>query len=217
MKADKELQRDVMDELRYEPSLDEKEIGANASNGLVTLTGRVKSYAEKLAAIRAVERVAGVRAIANELHVAPPQLFEHTDVEIAEAAIRALEWSTSVPHDQVKARIEKGWVTLEGKVDWKFQRDSAEEAIRLLAGVRGVTNLIIVEPAVTPGEVSRKIAAALSRSAALHAQEIKVEARDRKVTLKGTVHSWDERREAEHAAWAAPGVTAVENQLAVVA
>ena len=146
-----------------------------------------------------------------------PQLFEHTDVEIAEAAIRALEWSTSVPHDQVKARIEKGWVTLEGKVDWKFQRDSAEEAIRLLAGVRGVTNLIIVEPAVTPGEVSRKIAAALSRSAALHAQEIKVEARDRKVTLKGTVHSWDERREAEHAAWAAPGVTAVENQLAVVA
>lgn len=217
MKADKELQRDVMDELRYEPSLDEKEIGANASNGLVTLTGRVKSYAEKLAAIRAVERVAGVRAIANELTVAPARLFEHTDVEIAEAAIRAMEWSTSVPHDQVKARVENGWVTLEGKVDWRFQRDSAEEAIRLLAGVRGVTNLITVEPAVTPGEVSRKITAALSRSAALHAQGIKVEARDRKVILKGTVHSWDERREAEHAAWAAPGVTTVENQLAVMA
>jgi osmotically-inducible protein OsmY len=216
MKPDTQLQQDVMDELRYEPSLDEKEIGVNVANGLVALTGRVKTYAEKLAAIRAVERVAGVRGIANEVAVAPPKAFEHTDVDIAEAAIRALQWRASVPSDRVKARVEKGWVTLEGKLDWQFQKEAAEDAVRPLAGVRGITNVITVAPPAKPAEVSQKIVAALSRSAALHAQQIKVEARDRKVTLKGTVHSWDERREAEYAAWAAPGVAAVENELAVV-
>ncbi len=215
MKPDRQLQQDVMDELRYEPSLDEKEVGVNVSNGLVALTGRVKTYAEKLAAIRAVERVAGVRGIANELEVSPPKAFEHTDVDIAEAAIRALQWRASVPSDRVKARVEKGWVALEGKLDWQFQKEAAEDAVRPLAGVRGITNLIMVAPPAKPAEVSQKIVAALSRSAALHAQQIKVEARDRKVTLTGTVHSWDERREAEYAAWAAPGVTAVDNELAV--
>lgn len=215
MKSDRQLQQDVMDELRYEPSLDEKEVGVNVAGGLVTLTGRVKTYAEKLAAIRAVERVGGVVAIANEVSVVPTGAFEHTDVDIAEAAIHSLRWSPSVPRDRLKVRVENGWVTLEGKLDWQYQKDSAENAVRLLAGVRGVTNLVVIEPPVKVTEVSKQIQAALARSAALHAQQIKVEARDRRVTLRGTVHSWDERREAEYAAWAAPGVAAVENQLAV--
>lgn len=217
MKPDKQLQQDVIDELRYEPSLDEKEIGVNVANGLVALTGRVKTYAEKLAAIRAVERVAGVRGIANELAVVPSKAFEHSDVEVAEAAIRALLWRSLVPRDRVKARVEKGWVALEGKLDYQFQKEAAEDAVRPLAGVRGITNLITVEPPVKSADVSQKIVAALARSAALHAQQIKVDTLNHKVTLTGTVHSWDERREAEHAAWAAPGVTTVQNELAVMA
>jgi osmotically-inducible protein OsmY len=217
MKPDKQLQQDVTDELRYEPSLDEKEIGVNVANGLVALTGRVKTYAEKLAAIRAVERVAGVRGIANELTVVPGKAFEHSDVEVAEAAIRALLWRSLVPRDRVKARVEKGWVALEGKLDYQFQKEAAEDAVRPLAGVRGITNLITVEPPVKAADVSQKIVAALARSAALHAQQIKVDTQNHQVTLTGTVHSWDERREAEHAAWAAPGVTTVQNQLAVMA
>jgi osmotically-inducible protein OsmY len=217
MKPDRQLQQDVTDELRYEPSLDEKEIGVNVSNGLVTLTGRVKTYVERLATIRAVERVAGVRGIANEVTVIPAKAFEHTDVEIAEAAMGALAWSPAIPRDRVKVRVDKGWVTLEGKVDWQFQREAAEDTVRQLAGVRGVANLVSIEPAVKVAQVSKQIEAALARSAALHAHQIKVEARDSRVTLKGTVHSWDERREAERAAWAAPGVVAVENDLAVSA
>lgn len=215
MKPDSQLQQDVTAELRFEPSLDEKEVGVNVANGLVTLTGRVKTYAENLAVVRAVERVAGVRAIANELTVVPTKAFEHTDVEIAEAAMRALLWCSAVPRDQVKLRVEKGWVTLEGKLDWQYQKEAADSAVRLLPGVRGLANLVVIEPAVKVPEVSKQIEAAFARSAALHAQQIKVEARDRRVTLKGKVHSWDERREAEHAAWAAPGVAEVENQLAV--
>ena len=130
MKPDKQLQQDVMDELRYEPSLDEKEIGINVTAGLVTLTGRVKTYAEKLAAMRAVERVEGVRGIAIEMTVVPPKAFEHTDVEIAEAAMRALAWCPTVPRDRVKVRVENGWLTLEGKLDWQYQKDVAVRAVR---------------------------------------------------------------------------------------
>ena len=217
MKPDKQLQQDVMDELRYEPRLEEKEIGINVAAGLVTLTGRVKTYAEKLAAIRAVERVEGVRGIANEVIVVPPKAFEHTDVEIAEAAMRALAWCPTVPRDRVKVRVENGWLTLEGKLDWQYQKDMAENAVHMLAGVRGLSNLVAIQPAVKATEVNKQIEAAFARSAALHAQQITVETHDRRVILKGKVHSWDERREAETAAWAAPGVAAVENKLALTA
>lgn len=217
MRTDQQLHQDVLDELKYEPRLDEKEVGIRVANGLVTLTGRVRTYAEKVSAVRAVERVIGVRGIANEIVVTPPRAFEHTDVEIAEAAIRTLQWNTAVPKDRVKVRVERGWITLEGKVDWAHQKEAAEEAVRPLAGVLGVFNLIAVVPPVQAAEVRRKISAALARSAVLHAQQIAVEAADRKVTLTGTVHSWEERREAEQAAWSAPGVTTVENALAVTA
>ncbi len=162
-----------------------------------------------------MERVSGVRAIANEVQVEPTKAFTHGDVEIAEAVVRALQWCSSLPRERVKAQVESGWVTLEGKLDWQFQKEAAEESLRHLAGIRGISNQITVEPAVKAAEVKDKIAAALSRSAALHPQQITVEARDRRVTLHGMVHSWSERREAEHAAWAAPGVAAVENELAV--
>lgn len=215
MKSDRVLQQDIMDELRYEPSLDERAIGVNVSGGLVALTGHVKTYAEKLSALHAVERVSGVEAVANEITVVPSGLFEHSDVDIAEAALHALYWHASVPRNQVKVRVENGWVTLEGRLEWRYQSEAAANAIRPLAGVRGVTNLIVTESPVKVTEVTNQIKAALARSAALHAQEIKVEARDRRVILRGKVHSWDERREAEYAAWAARGVSEVTNELAV--
>ena len=216
MKTDKQLLQDVTEELAFEPSLDEKEIGVAVSHGIVTLAGRVKSYSEKLAAVRAVERVSGSAAIVNELIVNPLKMFERTDVDIAQAAGQALAWSSLLPPDRVKIRMENGWVTLEGELDWQFQREAAERAVHPLAGVRGVTNLITIKPMVKAEDVKRQITAALARSAALDAQAIKVEAHNARVTIKGSVHSWTERREAESAAWAAPGVVAVENDLAVV-
>ena len=203
MKTDKQLLQDVTEELAFEPSLDEKEIGVAVSHGIVTLAGRVKSYSEKLAAVRAVERVSG-------------SMFERTDIDIAQAAGQALAWSSLLPPDRVKIRMENGWVTLEGELDWQFQREAAERAVHPLAGVRGITNLITIKPMVKAEDVKRQITAALARSAALDAQAIKVEAHNSRVTIKGSVHSWTERREVESAAWAAPGVVAVENDLAVV-
>lgn len=215
MKSDKTLLQNVLDELRYEPSLDEREIGVNASNGLVALTGRVKSYAEKMAALHAVERVVGVEAVANEILVEPTVQFERTDVDIAEAALQAVHWLASVPPGSIRVQVENGWVTLDGKVSWRYQSENAENAILPLAGVRGVINQVVIESPVSSSEVTQQIAAALARRAALHARDIHVVTENRRVVLKGKVNSWNERREAENAAWAAPGVTWVENHLVV--
>lgn len=215
MKSDQRLLRNVLEELRYEPSLDEREIGVNVSNGLVALTGRVKSYAEKMAALHAVERVVGVEAVANEISVQPTVQFERTDVDIAEAALHAVHWLASVPPGSVKVQVQNGWVTLEGQVRWRYQSENVENAILPLAGVRGVLNQIVIESPVSGSEVSQQIAAALARRAALYARDIHVVTENHRVVLKGKVNSWNERREAENAAWAAPGVTWVENQLVV--
>lgn len=216
MRNDLELRRDIIDELDWEPSLDAAEIGVTAHEGIVTLTGAAKSYTEKLVAERAVRRVRGVKAIANDITVRLPGGTERVDADIAAAAVDALRWKGSIPQGRVNVSVSKGWITLEGEVDWQYQRDAAFEAVHHLVGVKGVSNLITVKPRVSTTEVQSRIEAAFRRSAEVDAQNIRVEASDGKVTLRGNVHSWAERHEAERTAWAAPGVIQVENLIAIV-
>jgi osmotically-inducible protein OsmY len=215
MRDDKGLQIDVLDELGWDPSVDTAAIGVTARDGVVTLTGTVRSYSEKVAAGRVTERVLGVRAIANDLEVRPVGTGQRTDADIARAAADAIAWRTTVPEGRVKAAVTKGWVTLDGEVDWHFQRASAEDAVRHLLGVRGVINNIAVTPRASVEDVKWRIDAALRRSAELDAKRIRVEAHDGKIILRGDVPTWVERQEAERTAWAAPGVTNVENFITI--
>jgi osmotically-inducible protein OsmY len=217
MKTNTQLQLDVLDELQYEPSVDPSEIGVTTKDGIVTLAGTVKSYAEKWSAARAAERVSGVRAVVDELQVALPDMHIRTDEDIARAALNALEWDVMVPDERLKIKVEKGYVTLEGTVDQKYQETSAIRVIRNLAGVKGITNLMQVKVRVTPADVKTKIENAFQRAAEVDAQQIEVDIYDSKVTLRGTVHSLAERTEAERAAWSAPGVTQVDDELTVAA
>jgi osmotically-inducible protein OsmY len=216
MRRDNELQRDIHDELKWTPSINDAEIGVAVKDGVVTLTGYVESWAQKYAAERVVERLAGVRAYADDLKVQVPSDFRRTDTEIAHAAADALAWNVELPAGTVKAKVEDGWVWLEGSVEWQFQKDAAARAICYLKGVHGVTNTITVKPkAAASYEVSRKIKDALRRNAEHDADRITVDAKDGKVTLKGTVRSWAERQDAEHAAWSAPGVREVDDRLVI--
>ena len=209
------LKKDVEEELQWEPSINAAAIGVAVKDGVVTLTGRVPSYAEKMAAARAASRVSGVKAVANELEVGIPAAEERTDEDIARAVANALTWNTSIPADRVKAQVSHGWVTLEGTVEWYYQKEAAERAVRPIRGVKGVTNNIVVKPAVTATVVKSQIEAALRRSAEVDAQRITVETRGDTVILRGRVRADVERQEAERAAWAAPGVAKVENYIIV--
>ena len=215
--TDLELKRNVESELDWEPSVNAAEIGVAVKDGIVTLTGHVQSYWQKIAAERAASRVSGVKAVANELEIRLPASSERTDEDIARAAVNALNWSISVPADRIKVKVSKGWITLEGTVEWKYQKAAAEKAVRDLTGVKGVVNLVEVKPRASTVEVKAAIEAALKRSAEVDASRITVEADGDKVILRGTVRSWSEREEAERAAWRSPGVRFVDNRITVSA
>lgn len=217
MKSDLQLQRDVAEELRWDPSVNEKEIAVAVKDGVVTLRGAVDSYAQKYAAERAAEHVSGVRALAEELSVRLPGEHVRDDSEIAHAAVDALTWDVRIPNTRITVTVKKGWVTLRGEVDWQYQKEAAELAVRYLTGVKGVSNVITLTPTVSSQDIKAKIENALKRSAEIEAERILVETTGGKVTLKGNVRSWTERRDAERAAWAGPGVREVDDRLVVLA
>ncbi len=213
---DKDLKQHVENALDWEPSVDAKDIGVSADQGVVTLRGTVPSYSEKLVAERVALRMYGVKAVANELTVHVANAYQRTDTEIAQAAVSALKWHSVVPDDRVTVTVKGGWITLGGTLDWQYQKDAAVRGVRDLTGVNGVTNEIRVKPTVKTADVRGKIEDAFKRSAAIDARRVNVSAQDGKVILSGNVHSWAERQEAERAAWAAPGVSQVDDRLAVV-
>jgi osmotically-inducible protein OsmY len=217
MKTNVELQHDVMDELQYEPSIEAAAIGVTAQAGIVTLTGTVRSYSEKVSATQAAKRISGVKAVVDEIAVMLPHTHKRDDESIAQAAVQALEWDVQVPHTRIMVKVEQGRITLEGEVDHKYQQMAAVNAVRNLNGVTGVVNSIRVKPTATASEVKVKIENALRRAAELDAQQIVVEVVNDKVSLYGTVRTWAERSAVERAAWSAPGVRLVEDDLHVAA
>lgn len=214
--TDLEVKRNVETELNWEPSINAADIGVAVKDGVVTLTGRVESYWDRTTAERATSRVSGVKALANDLEIRLPSSSARTDEDIAHAAVNRLEWSVVVPNKQIKVKVSQGWITLEGTVDWYFQREAAEDAVRNLTGVKGVSNLIDVKAQVSKAEVKSAIEAALKRSAEVDAKNITVDTDGDKVTLRGTVRSWSEREGAQRAAWRAPGVRSVDNRISIV-
>jgi osmotically-inducible protein OsmY len=215
MRSDSEIEKDVKAELEWDPDLDATDIAVSVKNGVVTLTGFVKSYTDRYEAEAAAKRVAGVVAVANDIEVRMPSVDERPDPDIAREAAAAIKSQLPISSENIKILVKNGWVTLEGEVEWQYQRQTAENVVRRIKGVKGVSNTILLRPRAEPTEVKRKIQEALRRSAEVDANRIEVEARGGEVILKGTVRSWIEREEAERAAWAAPGVTKVEDRIVV--
>jgi osmotically-inducible protein OsmY len=215
MKSDSEIERDVRDELKWDPDLDASDIAVSVKDGVVTLAGFTKSYTDRLEAELAAKRVAGVRAVANDIEVRLPAIDRRPDPDIARDAVSALKAELPISHDRIKVIVKDGWVTLEGAVEWQYQKTTAENAVRKVKGVTGVTNVVTVKPKVQPSELQHKIMEAFKRNAEVDANRITVEANGSEVILKGTVRSWIEREEAERVAWSAPGVTKVEDRIVV--
>jgi osmotically-inducible protein OsmY len=214
--SDQSLRQDVIDELQFEASLDAANIGVAAKDGVVTLTGHVRSYIEKVKAEEVVSRVKGVQGIAQDLQVHYPSDPKTSDDEIAHRAVDIIRWDTTLPGGAIRVRVENGSVTLTGKVEWYYQKQAAENAVKKLHGVKTIYNLVSIEPTVQPSDIQERIEGALKRNAELEAGRIHVSVRGHKVTLEGSVDTWSERIAAESAAWAAPGVDSVEDKLHVV-
>ena len=215
MRSDSEIERDVKEELEWDPDLDATDIAVSVKQGVVSLTGFVKSYTDKYEAEAAAKRVAGVAGVANDLEVRMPSVDERPDPDIARDAVAAIKSQLPISSEHIKVIVKNGWVTLEGYVEWQYQKNTAEAAVRRIKGVRGAINNIVLKPRLEPSGIKKKIQDALKRLAEVDANRIEVDANGSEVVLKGTVRSWAEREEAERAAWAAPGVTKVEDRIVV--
>lgn len=215
MRTDNQIQKDVMEELSWEPFLNESEIGVAVKNGIVTLSGIVDSFSKKLSAEKAAKRVAGVKAVAEDIQVGLSPEYNKTDTEIAEAVLNVLKWNTTIPEDRIKVKVENGRVKLEGEVEWEYQRQNARTAIENLTGVNAVNNLISVKPKLKATDIHQKINSAFHRNATIDAEKINVDVIGNKVLLRGKVRSLAEKDDAERAAWSAPGILSVESKLDV--
>jgi osmotically-inducible protein OsmY len=215
MRLDNEIERDVREELKWNPDLDASDIAVSVKDGVVTLAGFTHSYADRLEAEMAAKRVAGVRAVANDIDVRLPSIDQRPDPDIARDAVNALKTELPISHDRIKLTVKDGWVTLEGSAEWQYQKTAAESAVRKIKGMKGVTNLIAVKPKLEPTQLKQKIMDAFKRNAEVDANRIQVEANGGEVVLKGTVRSWIEREEAERVAWSAPGVMRVDDRIVV--
>jgi osmotically-inducible protein OsmY len=214
--SDSSLRQDIIDELDFEPSIDAADIGVAVEDGVATLTGHVPTYAQKITVEDVVHRVKGVKGIAQEIEVRPFGTNRTADDEIAKRALSTISWNTAIPDDAVQVKVQEGWVTLTGKVEWQYQKTAAADAVRDLAGVVGVTNRIEIASRASAFDVKKRIEDALKRNAEIEAQAIRVNVLDGgKITLDGKVHAWSERRAAERAAWSAPGVKVVDDRITV--